>query len=184
MKDTLFVNLFGGPGISKSTSAGGIFSLLKLHGVDCEYINEYAKKKVWEGSTAVLRNQAYVYGNQYHDNWIMDGKVDVAVTDSPPLLSVFYDPDRSVHLRNLVVEQFRRQRSLNVLIERTNKYNPNGRLQTEEEARAIDGQIKSLLDENGVEYLTLKGDFDLVNDVAARVLAGFGLPLTYRIERT
>ena len=48
MKNTIIVNLFGGPGTGKSTGAAYIFSQLKLAGIDCEFVSEFAKDKVWE----------------------------------------------------------------------------------------------------------------------------------------
>lgn len=50
MKNTLIVNLYGGPGTGKSTGAAYIFSKLKMDGIDAEYVTEFAKDKVWEGS--------------------------------------------------------------------------------------------------------------------------------------
>ena len=47
MKDTLIVNLYGGPGCGKSTGAAYLFSKLKMAGVDAEYVPEFAKDKVW-----------------------------------------------------------------------------------------------------------------------------------------
>ena len=47
-KGALCVNLFGGPGIGKSTTAAGVFNLLKLHGIETELITEFAKDLVWE----------------------------------------------------------------------------------------------------------------------------------------
>ena len=46
MKDTLIMNLYGGPGSGKSTGAAYIFSMLKMVGVDAEYVTEFAKDKV------------------------------------------------------------------------------------------------------------------------------------------
>lgn len=46
MKNTIIVNLFAGPGAGKSTGAAYIFSKLKLAGIDCEYVSEFAKDKV------------------------------------------------------------------------------------------------------------------------------------------
>ena len=43
MKSTLLVNLYAGPGAGKSTGAAYIFAKLKMAGVDCEYVSEYAK---------------------------------------------------------------------------------------------------------------------------------------------
>ena len=44
MKETLVVNLFGGPGTGKSTMMAGIFAKLKSLGYDCEMCVEFAKE--------------------------------------------------------------------------------------------------------------------------------------------
>ena len=43
-KNTLVVNLFGGPGTGKSTTMAHVFAELKWRGYDCEMSNEYAKE--------------------------------------------------------------------------------------------------------------------------------------------
>ena len=48
MKRTKIVNLYGGPGTGKSTTAAALFAEMKIRGVNCEYIQEYAKDKAWE----------------------------------------------------------------------------------------------------------------------------------------
>ena len=62
----IVVNLFAGPGSGKSTTCAGVFSKLKLAGVNCEMALEYAKDKVWENSLDVLDDQIYVFGKQLH----------------------------------------------------------------------------------------------------------------------
>jgi len=62
----LLINLFGTPGSGKSTGAAYIFSQLKSCGINAELITEAAKEKVWEGNTAALSNQAYIFGEQYY----------------------------------------------------------------------------------------------------------------------
>ena len=47
MTNTLVVNLYGAPGSGKSTGAAYIFAKLKMLGVNCELITEFAKDKVW-----------------------------------------------------------------------------------------------------------------------------------------
>ena len=42
-KDTLIINLIGGPGSGKSTTAAGLFYKLKQMGIDCEMALEFAK---------------------------------------------------------------------------------------------------------------------------------------------
>ena len=42
----IVVNLFAGPGSGKSTTCAGLFSKLKLAGIYCEMVLEYAKELV------------------------------------------------------------------------------------------------------------------------------------------
>ena len=89
----LVVNLFGAPSAGKSTGAAYVFSQLKLRNINAELVTEYAKDKVWEESVEVFKNQAYIFGKQYFRISRVDGKVDVVVTDSPILLSAYYNND-------------------------------------------------------------------------------------------
>ena len=86
----IVVNLYGGPGAGKSTGAAYVFSRLKEAGVVAELVTEFAKDLTWDHSRAIL-DQMFVFGTQYHRlaRLELDG-VQVAVTDSPLLLSVVY----------------------------------------------------------------------------------------------
>ena len=57
--ETKIINLFGGPGCGKSTTASGIFYELKKRGYECELSLEFAKDKVWEDSLRTLDDQIY-----------------------------------------------------------------------------------------------------------------------------
>ncbi len=46
--DTLVVNLLGGPGSGKSTTAADVFARLKWQDINCELVTEFAKDLVWE----------------------------------------------------------------------------------------------------------------------------------------
>ena len=81
----ILVNLFGAPGAGKSTGAAYIFSQLKMAGINAELVTEFAKDKVWEESKEPFNNQAYIFGQQYFRISRCADKVDVIVTDSPPL---------------------------------------------------------------------------------------------------
>ncbi len=141
------VNLFAGPGAGKSTTAAGIFFQLKLAGIDCELVREYAKDVVWEGRSTLLddEGQFYIFAKQRKRMLDIRNKVDVIVTDSPLLLSRIYGANLSQSFHDLVGEEFERFDNINFFVERTKPYNPNGRLQDEAGAREIDNQIRELI---------------------------------------
>ena len=142
-KNTIVVNLFGGPGTGKSTGAAYVFSQLKLHGIDCELVTEFAKDKVWEKNEKVFNCQMYVTGKQTYKIMRVYGEVDVIITDSPILLGAAYTD--SEKLKSAIVEEFNNYRNINIFLNRVKEYNPNGRHQNEDEAKAIDGQMLDLL---------------------------------------
>lgn len=149
-KNTLVVNLYGGPGTGKSTNAARLFSMLKDAGVDVELVTEYAKDLVWEDSLSVLDNQLFVFANQHHRLKRLQGKVEVIVTDSPLLFSVVYGRENSClseELEALVYAEYSKFNNLDVFLNRVKPYNPNGRLQTQQEAEQLDPIIKSVLSE-------------------------------------
>ena len=45
-QDTIVVNLFGEPSAGKSTCAMDITAQLKRHGINAEYVSEFAKESV------------------------------------------------------------------------------------------------------------------------------------------
>ena len=88
---TIVVNLFGGPGSGKSTGAAYIFSQLKMAGINCELITEYAKDKTWEKNMTALDCQEYILGKQSYRMKRCADKVDVIVTDSPLPIGLFFN---------------------------------------------------------------------------------------------
>lgn len=161
---TKVVNLFGGPGTGKSTTAAGLFAELKLRGVNCELVSEYAKDKAWElGSTSigtpmVFQAQEYIFAKQHFRFRRCARDVDLIITDSPLLLGLIYKPATfDLPSLGLVIrEAHTLYDSLNIFLVRTKDYNPKGRLQTEEKARALDIDIREMLQEE------LKGNFSTV----------------------
>jgi nicotinamide riboside kinase len=152
MKQTLVINLIGGPGSGKSTCASGIFYQLKKLGINCELALEFAKDKVWEESIKILDDQLYVFGKQYHKLFRLNGKVDVIITDSPLLISILYNKTPSEYFDKLVVEQYHTFNNLLFFINRAENYQTEGRLQTKEESEGLDNIIKEILQDNNISY--------------------------------
>lgn len=158
----IIINLFGAPGAGKSTGAAYIFSQLKAAGVNAELVTEFAKDKVWEETKAVFENQAYIFGKQYFRISRLVGKVDVVITDSPILLSVFYNKDNAVlgkEFNDLVYKVFDFYDRIDVFVHRVKPYNEAGRFQTEAESDQLCGDMIKFLDEYGVDCLHINGDF-------------------------
>ena len=150
-KQSIILNLYGGPSSGKSTIAANVFSELKWLKIDCELASEYAKDKVWELSHNVLNNQFYVSAQQYHRIWRLNGKVDVVITDSPLILGLAYAQNEPKELHDLVVKYYNSFWNLDIFIQRTKPYNPNGRLQNYEEALIKDQEISVLFNRYCIE---------------------------------
>jgi len=168
--DALIVNLFAGPGTGKSSTAAGLFSELKWRGHTTEMALEFAKDKVWERSTAVLDNQIYIFGKQHHRIWRLRDQVEVVVTDSPLLMSLIYGAENtSKQFHELVLHEHLQLRNLNIFLGRHKKYDPKGRLQTEEEARVIDAEVGDILGDCGESYTVVPALPESIRWLADRV---------------
>ena len=152
MKNTIFINLFGGPGTGKSTLCATIFAYLKTKGIDCEMALEYAKDVVWDENYKKLLNQVYIFGKQHNRLYRLTGKVDVVITDSPLLNSIIYDESRDECLKNIVISEFKKMNTLNYFVERHFEYQQNGRVQNYTQALDVDTFYKDLLEENKIPY--------------------------------
>ena len=155
---TLIVNMLGGPGSGKSTNAARIFAALKDLNYNVELVTEYAKDLTWGESYNVLRDQIYVFGKQQHRIWRLDGKVDIILTDSPLLLSTVYgESETSKEFKDLVIGEYFRRPTINIMLNRVKQYNPKGRNQTLDEAIGLDEKIKQKVQEVDKIHLTVDG---------------------------
>ena len=168
-ENTIVVNLIAGPCAGKSTVTSGVFYKLKMAGVDCEMALEYAKDRVWEEAFATMNDQIYVFGKQYHRIWRLNGKVQVIITDSPILLSIYYSKMDSEYFNNFVVEQFNKFNNMTYVIERNTVYNQNGRVHTEEQSKEIDKILVNILEYNNIKYKTVKNT-DAVDIITRDIL--------------
>lgn len=168
----IVINLFGVPGAGKSTGAAYIFSQLKMHGVNAELITEFAKDKVWEENHEVFKNQAYIFGKQSFKMSRCKNKVDVIVTDSPLLLSAFYNEDEILgeDFNKVVNNVFKSYNNRNFFLLRTKPYNPIGRNQTEDESNALAEPMRNLLVKYDVRAKMISGGEDGYNKIVKEIL--------------
>lgn len=172
----LVVALMGSPGSGKSTLASYVFARLKMLEVNCELVNEFAKDKVWEENNVALDNQIYVFAKQYYRIARCAGKVDVIVTDSPLALTPFYnkeEPEIAKPLNELALKLYKKYPTLTYFLKRVKKYNPVGRLQTEEQSNEISQKILDVLNTYNIDYVKIDGDLlsaDKIVDDVMRIL--------------
>lgn len=170
MKNTKIINLFGPPGVGKSTGAAYIFSYLKLLGKDCELVTEFAKDKVWEHNSKVFKNQLYMLGKQSWKIARVMNEVDYIITDSPIVLSYIYTNEE--HVKKAAIEEFLKysNNNINFLLTREKEYNPNGRNETLEESDDIGMKIKGILDYYNLIHFKVKGNEDGYKNIIEKIL--------------
>lgn len=168
---TLFVSLFGGPGIGKTTTALGVTYWLKCHNVLAEYVPEYAKQLVYDENWALLdgsmASQYEIFREQRRREERLRGKVEVAVTDSPFLLSAAYAMDRTPEYEAEIVEAYRAVKPrYNVLLTRSKRlaYQESGRMEDLAAAIKKDKDIEQLLSE--CEIQPVRYNAGAVEDIA------------------
>ena len=146
------INLYGGPGAGKSTSAAGLFYLMKINGHKVELVTEYAKDLVYSNRLDdMLDQQEYIFDKQNHRLHVLRDKVDYAITDSPLLLSCIYvnhdEWPASNEFIDFVVAVNNTYDNVNFFIERPNTYQEYGRKHSLDESVEIDNKIKQGLKE-------------------------------------
>lgn len=175
-KKTIIVSLYGQPSAGKSTLAAVTFAKLKMMGVNCELVAEFAKDKVWEENNVALANQIYIFAKQYYRIDRCAGKVDVIVTDSPLFLSPFYnkDPEIDEPLKQLAYAISSKYDNLNYFVKRVKKYNPVGRLQTEAESDQIGIRMKEMLRAFDIDFIEVNGDLMSADIIVQHVIEHLG----------
>ncbi len=184
----LLVNLWGAPGAGKSTTAAAVFSMLKQRGCRAEIVTEYAKELVWSGRRDDLVDQASILGEQNRRQLRLarSGCVDVAITDSPLPLVVFYRdwghrlPNLPESFARYAMDQFAAYRNLNYFLRRGPwSFDGGGRIHGEDEAERIETALLAFMESHRLPYtLASPGQTTheaLVRDVLAR-LAEPGAP--------
>ena len=169
------INLFGGPGIGKSSIAAGITYKLKKKHISCNNPYEFPKLLAWDKNKEAIRDQLYVLANQHRGIAQSYDKVDYIVIDSPVMFSLIYKtyynkgyPAEfySKAFNQMIIDLHNNYDNLNILLERTEGgYNEGERYQTLEESIIIDKLCKTILDENNMPYHTIKVGKNTVKDI-------------------
>lgn len=142
---SIVINLLGGPGSSKSTTAAGIFNIMKQENKSIELVQEYVKTWAWEGKApSSFIDQLYITSKQMRKETLLYKKTDYIVTDSPVILGdVYTELIGSTSLNNIIYEYIKYSYNHNIkhkyfILKRAKEYNTDGRFQTYEQALMLD----------------------------------------------
>jgi hypothetical protein len=164
------INLFGGPCVSKSTLAAGIFFELKKSGVNIEYVQEFCKEYAYEGKKIKPYDQLTIFAEQVSREYRVLNSSDniIIVTDCPIFMSLPYAIRYNfVSWRSLlnVGRDFENEYpAINFFIQRGDcPYNQEGRFENLSEAITMDICIEQFLKENQISYIPMMfNDLDLI----------------------
>ena len=174
----IVIDIYGAPGSGKSTLAAFVFSQLKIRGVKCELVTEVAKDLVWDENAKALANQAYVFGSQFYRLTRIEGSVDVAVVDSPLLLSNLYNINGRLgsSFYKMVSEVSKSFDCLSYFLPvvENRLYDDVGRIHNEETSKKLSDQILMLLSNYNVDYKILDHNENSMMSVVDDVMNALG----------
>lgn len=144
------INLFGAPGVGKSTAAMGLVHEMKKRYHKGEYVSEFTKDLIWSGNPGLLLQQNFVLAEQsWRQERLKKHGVLFAVTDAPLMFSSYYGkkyrPDLPDCFHEWVEYSFNQFDNINFFIHRSHPYEPDGRVESEDESDSIsDGLLEFL----------------------------------------
>lgn len=170
------INIFGGPGIGKSSIAAGITYKLKKNHISCDQPYEFPKLLAWDDNHSAIQDQLYVLANQHRGIVKSYGKVDYIVLDSPILLSLTYrnyykgtEYPSSLYgesFDKMVLDTFNQYDNINIVLDRADGvHNNDERYQNLEESKDLDIVIENSLIENNIPFHKIKVDDDTVDTI-------------------
>lgn len=157
------INLWGGPGCGKSTTAAGLFSLMKMRGHNVELVTEYAKELTYSGAWTKLTQQEHILIEQWQRQARLENNVDYAITDSPLPLNIIYAREElryTEEFSDKVLDYYNKFNNFNIMLQRCKPYSHYGRKESNDKAIDIDHDCVNLLEKLSVPYYWVRGDED------------------------
>ncbi len=162
---SVVINLYGGSGLGKSTTAALIFGEMKLQGLHCELVREFVKEWAWAGRKIQPEDQTTIYENQLARESLYYNKLDYIVTDSPLLLGPIYqkyysgsDTIADVVFKDIRAAQDKGVIYKNFVLKRNKPYDSRGRYETAQQASEVDDLVETYLNQHSVPFYTIKTD--------------------------
>ena len=170
MKETLIINLIGGPCSGKSTVAAELFARLKKMGVHCELVSEYIKDRIYEENQTMPKNQIAIFGMEHYNISNKIGKDDVIVHDGSFINNIIYKATENKYFDDLIVSEYKRFWNLDFFIKRGNiEFETYGRIHNLKQSKELDKIIKETYDSYELSYIEVESR-DAVDKIIPIVL--------------
>lgn len=181
----LLVNLYGDAGSGKTTGAAYVFSKLKLAGVKCELVQDVAKEKILEDNIKAMKNQAYIFGEQYFRLSRLEDEVDVVVTDSPLMLESLYSDDERLGtaFKKVVLNVAKSYSSIDFFVKPAVYHRGKKGKIEEDELSEFSKKTIAMLDKHFPSYVTIDGNKGGYDQVVKAVFAAIDLKTKKRRSR-
>lgn len=146
--------------------------MLKMHGVNSEYVPEVAKDLAWEQTLRVFYDQYWIGAEQHKRLYRLKDKVDVIVTDSPLRQQNIYCNDPL--FGSLMDGLASKYDNMNFFINRKKDFNPAGRAHDLTQAIEIDNKLKDYLVSNNIGFIEVDGTVEGYSRILQLVLESLG----------
>jgi len=175
------INLFGGPGVGKSTVASELYSMMKKNDINVELTYEFPKLIAWDNNLSAIKDQFYITANQHRNITRLYGKVDYIIVDSPIILGTIYrkkydnngDYPSSFYddLDIFILSLFKKYNNINFYLKRNDTFfSKIGRLQDYDDSKRIDEEIKTTLLSNNIHFIEFDVDNNITNNIYKEIM--------------
>jgi len=159
------INIYGGPGVGKSTLAALLFGWLRQQGFQAELVQEWVKNWAYIGRQMQSFDYVYTFAQQLHtEDRLLQAGVNIIVTDSPVYLQCMYALHKRMKAANelwRIAKRFEKEYpSVNFLMDRaqSDTYEQGGRYENLVQAVGMDRFIETCLNDWHVPFTHIVSD--------------------------
>lgn len=171
--NNVVINFISSPCSGKSTMASLLYAELKMMHLNAEYVQEIAKKKIYEKKFDELNNQYNISKEQYDIIKAVSTQVKYTITDSGIMVNLFYNKFYENNICNVEkVEKIFKEKlsefnNINIFLERNedHPYQNEGRVHTKDQSKQISKKMEEMLLQYNLPYKKFVSHRDNIKDI-------------------